>query len=409
MDDIPLDGKDDHPSTSAATNTSFHFHVPSPPPLDDILAGIHGGMDLTSSALTGPTTRMSLSALPNPIESSDMASHMASDMATSTAITKASTAFGSTFGSALEAAYARGEHAPPPVEVLRMSNEVSAMTGASLTMPLNMTGATSSTPAAHSFYKAAVDFHGLDEDALLFQSIGVGGLGSGLGADLAQELNDKLALTKGKKSGALVDADGRERADDTDDDDDVDEEDDGEEQRNIAHVHTVKSPTTATRRFDWENPRPEQMLVCDQRQAAEILDSLTDQLKCPPPATGGSSSAKLALANTAFLMARYAHYYGGGDVLDVVLSGLVMRVDRLARAHAQDLSFCAHWLANAVWLLYYLRREPQLRESTGMYQKQIVGEACASAVFHCVACTFYATTHWLLEYTGSKHIPTLGQ
>ena len=77
------------------------------------------------------------------------------------------------------------------------------------------------------------------------------------------------------------------------------------------------------------------------------------------------------MANVVFLCARYAHHFGGEELLGSLLSSLVSRVSRLARSKADDMCFTAYWLSNVSYLLYYLRREPGLLVSTAAHQQEL--------------------------------------
>ncbi len=59
------------------------------------------------------------------------------------------------------------------------------------------------------------------------------------------------------------------------------------------------------------------MLVFDPRSVENIFEALLGQ--SIPSITRSTLSEKLVYANSVFLMARYAHYVHGGDLLEQVL------------------------------------------------------------------------------------------
>ncbi|OZJ06610.1 hypothetical protein BZG36_00449 [Bifiguratus adelaidae] len=87
-------------------------------------------------------------------------------------------------------------------------------------------------------------------------------------------------------------------------------------------------------------------------------------------------------ANAVFLACRYAHHFAGLQLLEQLLEGFTRQVKNLVKsASSPSLKTSCLWLCNASQLLYYLRRDPALMESTVPHQiniTELIPEICVS-------------------------------
>lgn len=118
--------------------------------------------------------------------------------------------------------------------------------------------------------------------------------------------------------------------------------------------------------FVWERCLPDQMFVFNEGDIPKILDlSIT---KMQPIR---SRSQKPVPANIVFLSARYAHYYGNPETLEIFLEPIIARIRAVVTANDRDMSFLGFWLSNCCLLLYYLRKDPGLMAVTTNFQEQL--------------------------------------
>lgn len=109
------------------------------------------------------------------------------------------------------------------------------------------------------------------------------------------------------------------------------------------------------------------MLVVNSESVEKFVNSITTTLIIPN-GTRSSLSAKFAPANCIFLASRYAHYFGGFDLLESIISCFHSNVNRLIKGNKSDLSFQSFWMANCSQLIYFFKKDIGLVGSTAIWQ-----------------------------------------
>ncbi|KAK4706090.1 hypothetical protein P7C70_g95, partial [Phenoliferia sp. Uapishka_3] len=115
--------------------------------------------------------------------------------------------------------------------------------------------------------------------------------------------------------------------------------------------------------FDWNHCLPDQMLVFTYDDLPIIFDVVITNMK-PVRAR----KYRVTPANVIFLCGRFAHYFGGADMIEELFLSAIERIEAAVHNRPDDMANCAFWLSNCLLLLYYLRKEPNLASSTSEYQ-----------------------------------------
>lgn len=118
--------------------------------------------------------------------------------------------------------------------------------------------------------------------------------------------------------------------------------------------------------FVWDRCLPDQMFVFADKDIPKVLDLAITQM-----VPQRSHAQKPVPANTIFLGARYAHYFGSPETLQNFLEPALQRIRAVVLEHQSDLAFQAFWLSNCSLLLYYMRRDPGLTEVTADFQQRL--------------------------------------
>lgn len=118
--------------------------------------------------------------------------------------------------------------------------------------------------------------------------------------------------------------------------------------------------------FVWERCLPDQMFVFNESDIPKILDLAITKMQ-----PMRSRSQKPVPANIVFLSARYAHYYGNPETLEMFLEPVLSRIRSVIAQNDRDMSFLGFWLSNCALLLYYMRKDPGLMAVTLAFQEQL--------------------------------------
>jgi len=84
-----------------------------------------------------------------------------------------------------------------------------------------------------------------------------------------------------------------------------------------------------------------------------------------------STSQKPVPANIVFLGARYALYHANRELLAEWLESAQEKIYAVVDRYQWDMTILAFWISNATMLLYYLKKDPGLAESTVHFQAQM--------------------------------------
>ncbi|KAI3656325.1 hypothetical protein MP638_001186 [Amoeboaphelidium occidentale] len=232
---------------------------------------------------------------------------------------------------------------------------VSTLDSAGLRSTSRMSYERSKSPtSAQGFYKAGYDFHSAIEEELKSNLFGT---------DKATISLFSSGLSKTLTSSHSTNKNFDDNYDDDDDGDDISDN----LQRDFGSPTAAVSPGKS---FHWDKCLPDEMFVFDFRQIPTLLDLLVTNLKLPHM-TKASLTAKLATSTSIFLATRYAHYYGGADLMDGLLKEFCLRLRQVLAAKSSEMVHLAYWLSNSSQLLYYFKRDPGLLTSTGPYQVQL--------------------------------------
>ncbi|KAK0287341.1 Allantoicase [Friedmanniomyces endolithicus] len=118
--------------------------------------------------------------------------------------------------------------------------------------------------------------------------------------------------------------------------------------------------------FVWDRCLNDQMFVFMEDDIERILHivitSMTPQR---------SASQKPVPANIVFLGARYALYHANRELLAEWLESAQEKIYAVVDRYQWDMTILAFWISNATMLLYYLKKDPGLAESTVHFQAQM--------------------------------------
>ncbi len=118
--------------------------------------------------------------------------------------------------------------------------------------------------------------------------------------------------------------------------------------------------------FVWDRCLNDQMFVFMEDDIERILHvvitSMTPQR---------STSQKPVPANIVFLGARYALYHANRELLAEWLESAQEKIYAVVDRYQWDMTILAFWISNATMLLYYLKKDPGLAESTVHFQAQM--------------------------------------
>ncbi|KAK5712027.1 Allantoicase [Elasticomyces elasticus] len=118
--------------------------------------------------------------------------------------------------------------------------------------------------------------------------------------------------------------------------------------------------------FVWDRCLNDQMFVFMEEDIERILGivitSMTPQR---------SASQKPVPANIVFLGARYALYHASKELLAEWLESAQEKIYAVVDRYQWDMTILAFWISNATMLLYYLKKDRGLSESTVQFQVQM--------------------------------------
>ncbi|CAN6617072.1 hypothetical protein TRVA0_006S03818 [Trichomonascus vanleenenianus] len=118
--------------------------------------------------------------------------------------------------------------------------------------------------------------------------------------------------------------------------------------------------------FVWERCLPDQMFVFNESDIPKILDEAITKME-----PKRSPTQKPIPANVIFLSARYAHYYGSAEMVENFLDPAISRIGSVCKQHKEDIAFLAFWMSNCTLLMYYIRKDTKLFESTFEFQHRL--------------------------------------
>ncbi|WAQ87125.1 hypothetical protein PtA15_8A26 [Puccinia triticina] len=127
----------------------------------------------------------------------------------------------------------------------------------------------------------------------------------------------------------------------------------------MASFHEEWEQEQRAEEFEWEHCQPDQMLVCSLEELEGIFEAVIRTIE-PRQARSDRSVP----ANVLFFCARFAAHMGPIELLEEVLLGAVDRIEEMIFARQENMANSTFWLFNAICLLYYIRREPLLKELT---------------------------------------------
>ena len=105
------------------------------------------------------------------------------------------------------------------------------------------------------------------------------------------------------------------------------------------------------------------MFVFQEADLGRILDVVVTNMT-----PSRSPSQKPVPANLLFLAARYAHYHSSQELLEVLLSTAMAKIDDVTEKHQWDMTMLAFWMSNVTLLLHYLKKDAGLVDATVKYQ-----------------------------------------
>jgi hypothetical protein len=115
--------------------------------------------------------------------------------------------------------------------------------------------------------------------------------------------------------------------------------------------------------FVWDRCLHDQMFVFQEANLEKILDVVVTNMT-----PTRSPSQKPVPANLLFLAARYAHYHASPELLEILLSMAMAKINDVAEKHQWDMTMLAFWISNVTLLLHYLKKDAGLADSTVKYQ-----------------------------------------
>jgi hypothetical protein len=118
--------------------------------------------------------------------------------------------------------------------------------------------------------------------------------------------------------------------------------------------------------FVWDRCLNDQMFVFQENELDRILDIIITNMT-----PQRSPSQKPIPANILFLSARYAHYHSGTELLELLLSSAMEKINDIVEKHQWDMTVLAFWISNATLLLHYLKKDTGLATATGKFQLQL--------------------------------------
>ncbi|KAF9733269.1 hypothetical protein PMIN06_012368 [Paraphaeosphaeria minitans] len=118
--------------------------------------------------------------------------------------------------------------------------------------------------------------------------------------------------------------------------------------------------------FVWDRCLNDQMFVFQENELDRILDIIITNMT-----PQRSPSQKPIPANILFLSARYAHYHSGTELLEILLSSAMEKINLIVEKHQWDMTVLAFWISNATLLLHYLKKDTGLATATGVFQLQL--------------------------------------
>lgn len=122
--------------------------------------------------------------------------------------------------------------------------------------------------------------------------------------------------------------------------------------------------------FDWTRCLNDQMFVFVEHDIERILDVVITKMTPQRSAT-----QKPVPANIVFLGARYAHYHSSPELLTDWLATAQDKIYDVVDRNQWDMTMLAFWLSNLTLLLYYLKKDTGLTESTTQFQAQVAEQA----------------------------------
>ena len=110
----------------------------------------------------------------------------------------------------------------------------------------------------------------------------------------------------------------------------------------------------------------DQMFVFQENELDRILDIIITNMT-----PQRSPSQKPIPANILFLSARYAHYHSGPELLQLLLTSAMDKINDIIEKHQWDMTVLAFWISNATLLLHYLKKDTGLVSATTEFQLQL--------------------------------------
>ncbi|ODQ66266.1 hypothetical protein NADFUDRAFT_5524, partial [Nadsonia fulvescens var. elongata DSM 6958] len=134
--------------------------------------------------------------------------------------------------------------------------------------------------------------------------------------------------------------------------------------------------------FLWDRCLPDQFFAFKEGDIPKILDiAITDFIP------QRSRTQRPIPANLLYLCARYVHYYGvNSDTIDNLFVPAFSRIRRIVNEKRADVVYLIFWLSNCNLLSYYLKKDPNICESTVMYQDGLVDMMKEIYVLICQDC-----------------------
>jgi myosin heavy subunit len=118
--------------------------------------------------------------------------------------------------------------------------------------------------------------------------------------------------------------------------------------------------------FIWDKCLHDQMFVFQESDVDRILDIIITKMT-----PSRSPTQKPVPANLLFLAARYAHYHASSDLLEILLSTALAKVNDVVETHQWDMTMLSFWISNLTLLLHYLRKDAGTVDATVTFQAGI--------------------------------------
>ncbi|KAI8985944.1 hypothetical protein BDB01DRAFT_896325 [Pilobolus umbonatus] len=135
----------------------------------------------------------------------------------------------------------------------------------------------------------------------------------------------------------------------------------------MEDLKSCEASFRSVHKFVWDQCLPDQMFVFAEEEIDHILNVAIIHFKLPIK----TKSEIYVPANIIFLCSRYAHYYTTRELVHVLLSKSVQRINETIKSHTNDIHTLAFWIANLSQLLYYLKKDAGLVVATADYQLNI--------------------------------------